>query len=145
MRPSRVSLLVGGLVLVAAVVAAYLMERRITLRGPEGWVLVAALATFGLLLGSLATAGTFLGLRGASPQRLSYRTGIAIALTYFAFSYLSNLIPLDPTVIFPEGRTSDVPVYFRGGLLALLMGGVAPYLIALTWRLTIVGGVRDAR
>lgn len=137
MPRSRVALLIGYLVFVAAIASAYLMEHRSTPPHAKGWILLAMLGTFGLLFGSLAAVGTFLGLRGAAPGRLSYKTGIAIAVIYFAFILLDNQIPVDPSLIFPEGRTSDLPVYLRGGLLVLLMGGVVPYLIALVWRLTI--------
>ena len=141
MRPTRVSALVGGLVLAVALVYASVTERHSNFRGRDGWLLLAAMATFGVLLGSLAAVGTFLGLRGTPPERLSYRTGVSIALIYLAFSFLANLIPLDAPFILPDGR----PNFTFAATLILFMCCLMPYLIALTWRLTIVGGGRERR
>src|SRR5690242_16109768 len=135
MRPTRVSALVGCFVLTDALVFVSVIERHSNFRGREGWLLLAAMATFGFVLGLLAAVGTLLGLLGAPAERLSYKTGIALGLICFAFSFITNLIPLDAQVFLPDGRPS-----FKIGALLILMCCLAPYLIALTWRLTIVGG-----
>jgi hypothetical protein len=94
---------------------------------------------------SLATVGTFLGLRLAPAERLSYRTAVSLAVIYLVFCFLTSFIPLDPTVIFREGRASGLEFYTRSILFLVLISCVFPYLIALTWRLTIVGGGRERR
>ena len=138
MRPTRVSLLVGTLVLGAALGYAGVTERHSNFRGLEGLRLIGALATFGLLLGSLAVLGSFLGLRPAPPERLTYKTGVIIALIYFGFCYLTSFAPIEAPTVLSDGRPNIKLLVFL-----LLIASAMPYLIALTWRLTIVGGVRE--
>jgi len=63
------------------------------------------------------------------PERLSYRTALAIALIYFTVCFLTNLIPIHTTVIL-DGHPLNPGFYVGIAALLLLMCGVVPYLIA---------------
>ena len=129
MRPIRVSVLFGGLVLSAAVAYALPAKPHYAFQGTNGRALLAATAAFGLIFGALSTAGTFLALRSVPPERLSYRTALAIALIYFTVCFLTNLIPIHTTVIL-DGHPLNPGFYVGIAALLLLMCGVVPYLIA---------------
>ncbi len=141
MRPIRVSLLVGGLSFAVATGWVVATERHSNFRGRDGLALLTAMAAFALVVGSLVTVGTFMGLRTAPAERLSYKTALSIVLVYFAFTYLTYLIPVD----FFRVPASGLQFWIRFVGFPVVMCCVAPYLITLTWRLTIVGGGREAR
>ena len=132
--PFSVSLVAACGVFAAALLAALFHHN--TINGhvltpleqlPEALVLA-------VMLSALALLGTWLGLRRAIIQHLTYRAGLTVGALYVAVSFLINAaIPTTPkTVTFPshEANVQGLEVL----LIGMLWGIGAPYVIALLVR-----------
>jgi hypothetical protein len=133
--PFKVSLVAACAVCLAAMLAVMLNHDTIDGHAltPSEHLPVALIS--GAFFAPLALLGTWLGLRGAKIQRLTYRTGLVVALLYVGATFVADALlaltgPITET--FPS-QEADIDL-LRVLLIGALWGTGAPYLIALLVR-----------
>jgi hypothetical protein len=132
--PLRVSLVAASVVFLAALLAGLFHGDSINghiLTPLEELPLALIVA---ILFSALAVLGTWLGMRRASLQHLSCRSGLALALLYVAATFVAN------ATIHAAPRTEVIPSHeatiqgLKDLIFIALWGIGAPYLIALLFR-----------